>query len=60
MTSFAWGLAFRSAVGVILTALMIPAIVARINSEERLLLSQFGDEYEVYRRRTWRLVPGLY
>jgi protein-S-isoprenylcysteine O-methyltransferase Ste14 len=60
MTSFGWGLAFRSAIGVILTALMFPAIVARINSEERLLLSQFGDEYEAYRRHTWRLVPGLY
>ncbi len=35
-------------------------VVARMNSEERLLRSQFGQEYEAYRTRTWRLVPGLY
>ena len=58
--SFAWNLTFRSAVGIALTALMIPALIARIHSEERLLESQFGAEYEAYRRRTWRLIPGLY
>jgi protein-S-isoprenylcysteine O-methyltransferase Ste14 len=60
LSSFAWSLAFRSGVGLILSALMIPPLVARIHAEERLLASQFGGEYETYRRRTWRLVPGLY
>ena len=58
--SFAWNLTFRSVVGIVLTALMIPPLIARIHSEERLLESQFGAEYEAYRRRTWRLIPGLY
>ena len=58
--SFAWNLTFRSVVGIALTALMIPPLIARIHSEERLLESQFGAEYEAYRRRTWRLIPGLY
>jgi protein-S-isoprenylcysteine O-methyltransferase Ste14 len=58
--SFAGNLTFRSVVGMILTALMIPPLIARIHSEERLLGSQFGAEYEAYRRRTWRLIPGLY
>lgn len=58
--SFAWALAFRSVVGLVLAALMIPPLIARIHAEERLLASQFGAEYESYRNRTWRLVPGLY
>jgi protein-S-isoprenylcysteine O-methyltransferase Ste14 len=58
--SLGWALAFRSGVGVLLVALNVPPLVARMNSEERLLRSQFGQEYEAYRARTWRLVPGLY
>lgn len=45
-----------------LTALVIlaPAIVGRIRREERDLRRVFGDEYDAYCRRTWRLVPYLY
>lgn len=60
LSSFAWSLAFRSGVGLVLSALMIPPLIARIHAEERLLASQFGAEYETYRRRTWRLLPGVY
>jgi protein-S-isoprenylcysteine O-methyltransferase Ste14 len=55
-----WGLAFRSWVGVLLTALILLPLVARIRAEERLLRTQFGDEYDAYRARTSRLIPGLY
>ncbi|MEA2789288.1 MAG: hypothetical protein QOG73_1694 [Acetobacteraceae bacterium] len=55
-----WSLAFRSGVGVILTALMIPPLVARMASEERLLQGQFGDQYDAYRARTTRLIPLVY
>ena len=55
-----WALAFRSTVGVLLTALVVPVLLARINAEETLLHSQFGDAYDAYRRRTARLIPGLY
>jgi len=55
-----WGLAFRSGVGVLLTALIIPPLVARIRAEEKLLRTQFGDEYGAYCARTSRLIPGLY
>ena len=44
----------------LLAVLNIPPLIARMNSEERLLRSQFGEEYEAYRARTWRLLPGLY
>jgi protein-S-isoprenylcysteine O-methyltransferase Ste14 len=60
INALGWALAFRSAVGVLLTALMIPPLVARIRAEERLLRTQFGAEYDAYCRRTSRLLPGLY
>ena len=58
--SLGWALAFRSLAGVLLVVLMIPPLLARIRSEEALLRSQFGAEYDDYRARTWRLVPGIY
>jgi protein-S-isoprenylcysteine O-methyltransferase Ste14 len=60
VNSLGWALAFRSGVGLLLTALLIPLLVARIRAEERLLRSQFGGEYEVYCCRTSRLIPGFY
>ena len=60
ISSLGWGLAFRSGIGVLLAALLIPPLLARIKAEERLLHSQFGDEYEAYRAQTSRLIPGLY
>ena len=55
-----WSLAFRSAVGLILAVLLVPPLIARIRSEEALLASHFGAEYEAYRARTARLIPGIY
>jgi protein-S-isoprenylcysteine O-methyltransferase Ste14 len=60
INALGWALAFRSGVGVLLTALLVPPLLARIHAEERLLRDQFGSEYEAYCRRTWRLIPGLY
>jgi protein-S-isoprenylcysteine O-methyltransferase Ste14 len=58
--SAGWALAFRSGVGLLLTALMIPPLLARIRAEELLLHAQFGGEYDAYRARTSRLIPGVY
>jgi len=60
INSLGWSLAFRSGVGVFLTGLLIPPLLARINAEENLLHSEFGDNYNAYRSRTWRLIPGIY
>ncbi len=60
ISSLGWGLAFRSGVGVLLTALLIVPIIGRIRAEERLLQSQFGSKYDAYRAGTSRLIPGLY
>ncbi|MVV46974.1 isoprenylcysteine carboxylmethyltransferase family protein [Pseudomonas sp. PB120] len=55
-----WALAFRSGVGLLLAALTLIPLIARIHSEEALLRAKFGGEYEAYCGRSWRLVPGLY
>jgi protein-S-isoprenylcysteine O-methyltransferase Ste14 len=60
VTSLGWVLAFRSGVGVLLTASLLVPLVARIRAEERLLRSHFGAEYDTYCARTWRLLPGIY
>lgn len=60
ISSLGWVLAFRSVVGVILTATLLVPLVARIRSEERLLREHFGSEYETYCARTWRLLPRVY
>jgi protein-S-isoprenylcysteine O-methyltransferase Ste14 len=44
----------------VLAALNIPPLIARMRSEEKLLSARFGQEYENYRNRTARLIPGLY
>jgi protein-S-isoprenylcysteine O-methyltransferase Ste14 len=60
INSLGWSLAFRSGVGVLLTMLLVPPLLARIDAEENLLHSEFGDNYNAYRSRTWRLIPGIY
>ena len=60
ISSLGWALAFRSGVGLVLTALLIPPLLARIRAEEALLRTQFGEEYDAYRARTSRMIPGLY
>ncbi|MFY9910458.1 MAG: isoprenylcysteine carboxylmethyltransferase family protein [Candidatus Sulfotelmatobacter sp.] len=60
LTAFGWGLTFRSGVGLLLAAILVPPLVARMNSEEALLNSEFGTDYDNYRSRTSRLIPGIY
>jgi protein-S-isoprenylcysteine O-methyltransferase Ste14 len=60
ISTLGWALAFRSEVGVVLAAMMIPPLVARMSAEERLLRAHFGSEYDAYCKRTWRLIPRVY
>jgi protein-S-isoprenylcysteine O-methyltransferase Ste14 len=55
-----WGLAFRSGIGVVLTLLLVPPLIARMDAEEALLAAWFGAEYEAYRTRTSRLIPWVW
>jgi protein-S-isoprenylcysteine O-methyltransferase Ste14 len=60
LNALGWVLAFRSGVGVLLTVLLVPPLVARMRAEEALLRAHFGGDYETYCKRTSRLVPGVY
>jgi protein-S-isoprenylcysteine O-methyltransferase Ste14 len=60
VSSLGWALAFRSVAGILLTALTLVPLLARIRAEEALLRSQFGAEYDAYRSGTSRLIPGIY
>jgi protein-S-isoprenylcysteine O-methyltransferase Ste14 len=35
-------------------------VVFRVHAEERMMLEQFGDEYEAYTARSQRLVPRVW
>lgn len=55
------GLGLANALSVL--GLLVPisvAFVNRIGVEERALQQRFGEAYEAYRRRSWRLIPWLY
>jgi protein-S-isoprenylcysteine O-methyltransferase Ste14 len=61
VSTLGWGLTFRSVIGVVLTAMIVPVLIARIRAEESLLRLHFAGEYEAYCSRTrWRLIPGAY
>jgi protein-S-isoprenylcysteine O-methyltransferase Ste14 len=53
-------LVFRCWLGLLLVAGVLAVLVARMNAEEALLESEFGEEYASYRRRTRRLLPWVY
>jgi len=46
--------------GFVLAMLSIPVLNYRIGLEEGMLIEEFGEEYERYRERTWRLFPYIY
>jgi protein-S-isoprenylcysteine O-methyltransferase Ste14 len=60
VNALGWGLAFRSWAGVLLAALLLPLLLARIRSEEALLRAHFGAEYDAYCAHTSRLIPGIF
>jgi protein-S-isoprenylcysteine O-methyltransferase Ste14 len=39
---------------------IIVLVAFRLRAEERMLIEEFGDEYEAYRKRTNRFIPGLW
>jgi len=54
------GLAFGSWIGIAIPLLLTGLFAWRIADEEKLMHQEFGERWETYRRRTWRLVPFLY
>jgi protein-S-isoprenylcysteine O-methyltransferase Ste14 len=53
-------LAFRSWLGLVLAPVVVLIIMLRIRDEEALMDKEFGQEWEAYRRQTWRLIPWVY
>jgi len=60
VTMLGWAFIFRGVLGLALTALYVPLLIIRIHDEERMLASEFGEEYAASCKRTWRLVPFVY
>ncbi len=60
VTGLGWALAFRSGVGLLLAAAILPPLFARIDAEERLLRAHFGKDYEDYCARVSRFIPSVY
>lgn len=55
-----FALAFRSWLALPLLVVFGALLLVRIEWEEKLLAEHFGAEFDVYRHRTWRLLPYLY
>jgi len=54
-------LSTRSPAALLATLLLwLPAAGVRMAREEAFLVDRFGEAYVEYRRRTWRLVPGIF
>jgi protein-S-isoprenylcysteine O-methyltransferase Ste14 len=46
--------------GYIGVAAGLVAIMIRVGIEEQLMIDRFGEAYQAYRRRTWKLIPYLW
>ncbi len=53
-------LLFRSWIGLGMTALVMAIVLFRIRDEEILMKNEFGQEWEIYSRRSWKLIPYLW
>jgi protein-S-isoprenylcysteine O-methyltransferase Ste14 len=47
-------------VAVLVTLTFVAAYRYRINAEERMLVTAFGDQYAAYVKHTWRLLPFIW
>lgn len=54
-------LGYASLIGLIaIPVLLLPGLAYRMGVEERLLVAQFGEEYQRYARKTKRMLPGIW
>jgi len=61
LAGFGSAMVFRSWIGILVTSTIdLVYFSMRITSEEKMLLEEFGKEWQEYKRRTWRLFPMLY
>ena len=62
MIIFTLGLSliFKSWIALILFFLIILILLWRINDEEKQMHQEFGERWEEYSKKTWRLIPFIY
>jgi protein-S-isoprenylcysteine O-methyltransferase Ste14 len=61
MVALGTALALSSPVAAVATfTVWLPVTMLRVAREERLLLAHYGERYAGYRKRSWRLLPGVY
>lgn len=51
---------FGSLYGLVIMLAIVPILIYRIEYEEKVLSAKFGQEYEEYASKTWKLIPFLY
>ncbi|MHA2294362.1 MAG: methyltransferase family protein [Candidatus Hodarchaeales archaeon] len=51
---------FSSLIGIPFSILAICLLLIRIQIEERMLIDKFGNEYELYKKNTKKLIPFIY
>jgi protein-S-isoprenylcysteine O-methyltransferase Ste14 len=55
------GVALRNWIALIFMAPLLGwAYLRRMNAEEKMLLTDIGEEYRNYSRRTWKIIPFIY
>ncbi len=60
--AFFWGisLVFRSLLGMLIVAAMLPVLIWRVFAEESLMQQEFGKDWEMYRQKSWRILPYVF
>lgn len=53
-------LIFRSLLAVILVIALAAVFVWRMFAEEALMRQEFGEEWEAYRKKSWRIIPFVF
>lgn len=53
-------LLFRSWIGLVLTFIFVVIVLFRIKDEEALMRKEFGETWEHYCKKSWRLVPFIF
>jgi protein-S-isoprenylcysteine O-methyltransferase Ste14 len=55
-----WVLVFRSSIGLLLILFFLLFFHGVVRDEESLLMTEFGNDYAEYQRRTWRFLPYVW
>jgi protein-S-isoprenylcysteine O-methyltransferase Ste14 len=60
LSTLGFGMIFRSIIGISLIPIIIGLFIWRIYAEEKVLATEFKNEWTVYCKRTYRLIPFIF